>query len=330
MGEYSKLKHIITGGDGFLGKELARKLIELEKEVIILDINKTDDEIYRSKHLEHIFLDITKLEDYKKINFEADDVVYHLASKVIIPIVPIDERFLAFWSAIYLGTKTLLNFLEKNTDCRNIVYTTSDMVYGRPHYIPIDEMHPKRPIGPYGFAKLNTERLCDEYREKGFRITIFRPRLIIGKGRLGIFVKLFRLIDANLPIPLIGDGKNCYQFISVSDCADGMIRAVEKKFPNTELNLGSINPPKVNDLLWGLIKHAQSNSFPFPTPATLCQNILAALDLMNQPLLTSEQFMITSENCILNMKKTETELEWLPEDKDTEMLICAYDYYKKL
>jgi dTDP-glucose 4,6-dehydratase len=51
-------------------------------------------------------------------------------------------------------------------------------------------------------------------------ISMFRPRLIIGPGRLGILEKLFKLIDMNLPVPMIGSGKNPYQFISVFDCAE--------------------------------------------------------------------------------------------------------------
>lgn len=79
-------------------------------------------------------------------------------------------------------------------------------------------------------SKLATERLAEEYRAKGFKISIFRPRLIIGPGRLGILVKLFKLIDLNLPVPMIGGGNNPYQFISVFDCASACVAAWKAGF----------------------------------------------------------------------------------------------------
>jgi dTDP-glucose 4,6-dehydratase len=74
------------------------------------------------------------------------------------------------------------------------------------------------------------------------RISIFRPRLIIGPGRLGILSKLFTLIDANLPVPMIGSGRNPYQFISVFDCAEAARLAWRAGVPNEAYNLGSDNP----------------------------------------------------------------------------------------
>ena len=63
-------------------------------------------------------------------------------------------------------------------------------------------------------------------------ISLFRPRLIIGPGRLGILEKLFKLIDWNLPVPMIGSGRNPYQFISVFDCAEAARLAWKAGVPN--------------------------------------------------------------------------------------------------
>ncbi|OWK24487.1 hypothetical protein AJ87_21295 [Rhizobium yanglingense] len=87
----------------------------------------------------------------------------------------------------------------------------------------------QRPIGPYGRSKVGAERLLMQAcREFGLHATIFRPRLIAGAGRLGILTKLFRLIRAGLPIPLIGAGKNRYQMIAVEDCVAAALAAVER------------------------------------------------------------------------------------------------------
>jgi dTDP-glucose 4,6-dehydratase len=84
-----------------------------------------------------------------------------------------------------------------------LVHFTTDMIYGHTVTLPMTEDHPVAPLGEYGLSKLKTEELATDWRERGMRISLFRPRLIIGPGRLGILSKLFKLIDWNLPVPMI-------------------------------------------------------------------------------------------------------------------------------
>jgi nucleoside-diphosphate-sugar epimerase len=64
---------------------------------------------------------------------------------------------------------------------------------------------------------MRAEALIRAASAEGIDATIFRPRLITGPGRLGILERLFRLIRAGLPVPLIGGGNNRYQMVSVQD-----------------------------------------------------------------------------------------------------------------
>jgi dTDP-glucose 4,6-dehydratase len=166
------------------------------------------------------------------------------------------------------------------------------------------------------------------WREKGFNITIFRPRLIIGPGRLGILVKLFKLIDMNLPVPLIGSGKNPYQFISVFDCASAAAAAMLGGFPNREYNLGSDEPPAIKRLLGDLIADAGSRSILVPTPAFLVKATLTALDALNLPVMDPEQYLIADETCILDTSALKRDLGWKPMHRDEDMLKAAYREYR--
>ena len=322
------MKHIIFGGDGFLGTELTKKLVARGERVLICDLKKTESSgIYEHDLVDYLEMDVTDKSTFDQIELQPDDIPYHFAAKLLVPILPREERKDYFWSALYDGTKNVLEFLEKN-NIRKMIYYTTDMVYGHTLEHPRYENHPREPLGPYGDAKLHTEYLCEEYRKKGFNITIFRPRLIIGPGRLGILEKLFKLIDNNLPVPTIGSGKNYYQFISVNDCANAVLCAVEKGVPNEAYNLGSKNPPKVNDLLKRLIVRANSKSFLLPTPAFLVKFALDILDRIGFPLMDPEQYLIADETCVLDVSKGERELGWVPEDSDEDMLIAAYESYR--
>ena len=322
------MKHIIFGGDGFLGTELTKKLCARHENVLICDRKQTlSSGIYESEYVTYLKMDVIHKETFDEIKVEEGDVVYHFAAELLVPIIKRAKRKEYFWQALYVGTQNVFDFMVKH-DLRNLIYYTTDMVYGHTLEDPRFETHPRAPLGPYGEAKYQTELLCEKYREKGFNIPIFRPRLIIGPGRLGILEKLFKLIDMNLPVPTIGNGKNYYQFISVSDCADACLCAVEAGFPNEEYNLGSLNPPTVNELLGTLIKTAESKSFLIPTPAPMVKFVLDIFDRINLPIMDPEQYLIADETCVLDVSKGERELKWVPKDGDIDMLLAAYSDYK--
>ena len=320
------MKHVIIGGDGFVGSHLAADLAALGEAVLVADIRKSDHAHYATVPFHKI--DVTKADSVESLPLAPEDVVYNLSAKMLSPIVTRAERHDFFWPVNYHGTQNILSWMEKNGADR-LVHFTTDMIYGHSVTVPQDETHPAHPLGEYGESKLATERLAEEYRAKGFKIPIFRPRLIIGPGRLGILVKLFRLIDLNLPVPMIGGGINPYQFISVFDCASACIAAWKAGFPNEAYNLGSDDPPPVRKLLGDLIRHAGSKSILLPTPASLVKLTLDALDAVNMPIMDPEQYKIADEVCILDTSKAKRELGWQPQHRDEDMLLAAYTEYRK-
>lgn len=324
------MKHIIFGGDGFLGTELTKKLTARGENVLICDRKQTlASGIYENKDLvSYIKMDVIQPATFDQIPTDEDDVVYHFAAELLVPIIKRKDRKKYFWDALYVGTVNVFDFM-KSRGLNKLLYYTTDMVYGHTVYNPRFEDHPRAPVGPYGEAKYQTELLCEEKRKEGFNISIFRPRLIIGEGRLGILEKLFQLIDKNLPVPMIGNGKNYYQFISVSDCADVSIQAVDKGLPNEEFNVGSLNPPTVRELLTDLINEANSKSFLLPTPAPLVKLTLGALDVIGMPIMDPEQYLIADETCVLEMSKVKKILDWEPKDTDSDLLIVAYRSYRE-
>jgi len=323
------MKHIIFGGDGFLGTELTRLLVQQGERVLICDEKRTNQfGSYDNPAVSYIKMDVCDVASFDKISVEEGDIVYHFAARLLVPILPRAERHDYFWQALYVGTNNVLQWMQ-SVGLTNMIYYTTDMVYGHTVEHPRTEEHPCKPIGPYGEAKYQTEGLVEKFRGNGFNITLFRPRLIIGGGRLGILEKLFKLIRMNLPVPTIGRGNNYYQFISVTDCAEACLAAVRSNFPNENYNLGSSNPPTVNELLGSLITEAGSKSFLLPTPAFAVKMVLGFLDKINKPVMDPEQYLIADETCVLDCSKAARELGWTPKDDDTSMLLLAYQDYKK-
>ena len=320
------MKHLLIGGNGFVGRHLAPRLIELGEEVIVADVEKGDLPHYA--HCRFQRCDITKARDVARLPLGPETMTYNLSAKMLSPIVCRARRRAFFWPVNTDGVKLLLKRMVATSATRLVQFTT-DMVYGHVVSSPLTESHPRAPLGEYGASKLETENLCEAYRARGLQITIFRPRLIIGPGRLGILAKLFRLVDLNLPVPMIGSGRNPYQFISVFDCASAAVGAWKAGVPNEAFNLGSDSPPSVRDLLADLISAAGSRSMLVPTPAWLVKRALGGLDLVNLPLMDPEQYLIADENCLLDCSKAKRLLGWSPQYRDEDMLKAAYLEYRR-
>jgi dTDP-glucose 4,6-dehydratase len=319
------MRHIIFGGDGFVGRHLAAKLVADGEEVVVADIAKSDLPHYRQARF--IQTDVTDTASVQAVGVSADDMVYNLSAKMLSPIQVRAKRHEFFYPVNYHGTENIIRAMA-DAGAPKLVHFTTDMIYGHTVTYPMTEEHPVAPLGEYGMSKWETEQLAAIWREKGMNISLFRPRLIIGPGRLGILEKLFKLIDMNLPVPMIGSGKNPYQFISVFDCAEAARLAWKAGVPNEAYNLGSLNPPPVRKLLGDLIKHAGSRSIPIPTPGWAVKRTLDLLDWMNMPIMDPEQYLIADEECVLDVSKGKRQLGWIPQYRDEDMLIAAYSEYR--
>jgi len=324
-------RFVITGGSGFLGQFLIRKLSNLYPESPIhnLDINHTSD--LKSENLFSHDINLANEDNILSFEFTKNDIVYHLAANTFTNKTPSRvERKKWFEDLNFFGTKNLLSAMTRG-GAKNIAFVSTDMVYGLPKRNPIDTDHPLSPNGPYGQSKKNAEIIINAFgSKKEHRSIIFRPRVIIGPGRHGLFDKLFFLIKNHLPVPLIGSGQNHYQFISVYDCVEALIKFNEKDLCSGIYNLGSINPPRVKELLSFIINQANSHSILVPTWGKGTKMVLGILDQLNLTLLYPEQYLLADKDYILDISSLREELDFDPEFDDKAILLEAFKNYCEL
>jgi dTDP-glucose 4,6-dehydratase len=319
------VKVVVFGGSGFVGRFLCERLAESGIAVLNCDLvapTNTDTGI------QFFRVDIATKAEVSKVPIDEHDIVVDLAANQYHGAVPKFRRE-RFFQAVNLGG--LQNILERMREvrCSKLVFFSTDMVYGRPRYLPVDVLHAKEPFGPYGRSKRDAEAICYDFRKLGINITIFRPRMIVGPGRLGILGKLFSLVDRGLPVPTIGSGKNCYQMISVFDCVSAIEGAISAGCPDSEFNLGSLAPPATRDLLENLIMAVGSHSRVISTPAWLVKFALAFLGKVGLEIMYREQYMIADLDYVLDISKAEKELGWIPKYSDSDMVVAAYHEYRK-
>lgn len=305
---------------------MASNLARRGENVVVFDL---DEPFATNKSIDFVMGDVRQHRDLRKLQLQRDDVVYHLAARQFHGGVPYRNRDGWFADVNVNGTRCLLEAISAGCTQR-LVFFSTDMTYGKPDHTPVNPNDMQRPIGPYGRSKVGAERLIMQAcREFGLHATVFRPRLIAGAGRLGILTKLFRLIRAGLPIPLVGTGENRYQMIAVEDCVTAALAAVERNCPSGPFHLGSREPPTVKELLRELARRAGSRSILLPVPAVILKTILSLLDRAALTLLHTEQFAIANMDYVLDTEGTTKGLGWAPTRSDMDILFEAYTGYLK-
>ena len=231
------MKALVTGACGFIGSHMVETLAEAGHEVIAGDLPSALDaaeddrtrwpEVARAAGAKLVPLDLTDADTVKEAA-KGVEVAFHVAA-IFDYTVP--EAILR--KVNVEGTRTLLDALVADGDCRRVVNWGAGGIYGipTPELIPFVEDGPKRPGNPYLQSKWDQEQLAYSYREEGLEVTSVRPnspygpRAIYGSGQLliGLAEKpvAFRNLRGNIPFGHVRDLCEAALFLSSYDGADG-------------------------------------------------------------------------------------------------------------
>ena len=249
------MKHIVTGGCGFIGSNLVDKLIDLGHEVIIFDnISSGKVENINPKAR---FIEVDISEDYfdECIDwFDGVDTVFHTAARARVQPSIIDP--ISFNKTNVDGTLTLLK-MAVDSGVRRFVYSASSSAYGNTNVLPTPESHSTNPLSPYGAQKLMGEIYCKTFSQVYDIETVsLRYFNVYGERQLlegayclvmGIFLQQ-RL--NNKPMTIRGDGEQRRDFTYVSDVVDANIKASQsdKVGKGEVINVGNGNNRSVNQI----------------------------------------------------------------------------------
>lgn len=304
--------YLITGGSGFLGTGLARRL----RPVRIFDLRFKKD---LPAGAEFFLGDIREPEDVGKA-VEGVSTVFHLAS-----LLPCARAGREFYRVNVEGTRNLMEACRRQ-GVKRVVYISSSSVYGVPAALPLREDSPVDPVGDYGRSKLLGEEVCRNYIASGMRVSIIRPRFIVGPGRLGILEVIFGWVRKNRKVYTIGRGNNRFQMVGIEDLIDACLLAADSG-KNGVYNIGADDVPAVRELLAGLIRHARSSSKLVPLNAPAVKLGMRVLDALNLVAFSREQYLLADREYILDTSKAKEELGWRPKYTHAGAFNSAYDWY---
>ena len=239
------MKLLVTGASGNIGNILGNKLQKNNIPFIGLDV--VSQGFINDDFLQ---LDITNKSNLyeKKSVFNEVDTLIHLASKIDAGADITNTGI----ESVNVNVKGTLNLLECLPNLKNILFTSTYMVYGIPKQNPVTENHILEPHTVYGTSKMVTEKYLQVYaQEKGINLTIFRYMGIYGlmshyaNQAIPIFIKL--IATGKNPI-IYGNGLQRRNHLFIDDAIDAILVWINNKNPGI-FNIGGIDSPTNLDLI---------------------------------------------------------------------------------
>lgn len=206
---------------------------------------------------------------------------------------------------------------------RKFIHISTDMVYGIPDRCPLPESMDLRPVGHYGLSKREAEALVRSAADHIPIVTIFRPRVIGGPGRLGLFATLAKLARTRVPIVLFGSGHNLYQMIHVEDFAALIVEALERDVPGA-FNAGSLEVSTLRDKIATATRCLGTSPVFLSVPEGLAVAACAVLHRLRIGPLHPEQYLTVGRDFVLSMERTLAHFAWRPRFSDNETIIESF------
>src|SRR5436853_659085 len=260
---------MITGGLGFIGSNLARQLVGLDADVLLVDSLLPDygGNLFNIDGIsDRVRVNVADLRQPNTMNYLVRDreVIFSLAGQVS----HIDSMRDPY-TDLDINCRSQLTVLEA---CRNynpgvkVVFAGTRQVYGRPDALPVDETHLVRPTDVNGINKAAGENYHLLYnsvfgvRGCSLRLTnVYGPRQLLKHSRQGFIGWFIRLAIEDQPIQIYGDGSQQRDFVYVDDAADAFLRAGASDACNGEVfNVGGDQAVSHRDLTTLLVTVAGS------------------------------------------------------------------------
>ncbi|HVD26542.1 MAG TPA: NAD-dependent epimerase/dehydratase family protein [Gaiellaceae bacterium] len=308
----------ISGGSGFLGLHLARRLLAEGHDVRSLDLIPLDEP---GLDVQEILGDIRDEAAARELVDGARTLVHAAAA------LPIRGGRDEIRSVNVDGTLTLLS-AALLAGVRRVLFISSTAVYGVPEKHPIEEDDPLDGVGHYGGSKIEAEEVCRAFMRRGLDCVILRPKTFIGPERLGVFEILFDWIRDGRRIYVLGDGSNRYQLLAVDDLVDAIVRSASKRAAaGATLNVGAKEFGTVRSDVQALTDHAGSSSRITPVPVRPAELALRGLELARLSPLVEWHYKTAHRDSFVDVSRAEELLGWRPRLSNAEALIETYDWY---
>ena len=275
---YQGRKVLVTGGLGFIGSNLARRLVELGSQVTLVDSLIPEYGGNRANIAgieDRVTVNISDVRDEHSLPslIRGQDLVFNLAGQTS----HVDSLHDPY-TDLEINCRAQLSILETvrhENPAAKVVFASTRQLYGRPQYLPVDERHPLAPVDPNGVNKAAGERYHLVYGEiYGLRCSVLRltntygPRMRVKDDRQTFLGTWLRLAAERDELLVFGEGSQRRDFTYVDDAVDAFLLAGWSAEADGEVfNVGGDPPVSLGELAELLVEVAGGGSWqlvPFP------------------------------------------------------------------
>lgn len=317
------MKFAITGISGFLGINLTRHLLSRGHDVTGCDIADFDYEDCRDR-IAFVKSDIRDRAAMERwLRGAGVDVMVHTAAAL-----PLYKEA-DIYSTDLDGTRNVLE-ASAAAGIQRVVHISSTAVYGIPDHHPLLEGDRLHGVGPYGICKVKAEEICQEYRSKGLCVPIIRPKSFIGPERLGVFALFYDWAHTGHNFPIVGNGRNLYQYLDVEDLCDAiyLCSTLPRERVNDVFNIGAKVFGTMRDDFQAVLDYAGHGKrvIPFPV-AGLAVWALRILEAFKLSPLYKWVYETAYKDSFVSIEKAERVLGYAPRYSNKDALIRNFVWY---
>jgi len=265
---------LITGGMGFIGSNLAIRLVELGANVTLIDliVPEYNSNLFNIEPIkDQVTINFSDIRDQHVMNYlvKDQDYVFHLAGQVD-HILSMSNPFPDIDINIK-GTAILMEALRHHNPSARLIYTGTRGQYGSVDTLPANEDAPTHPKGLHEISNLTAEKIVQMYHNVHhvqsvlLRLTnIYGERSQMKHARYGVVNWFVRLALDNGTIKVFGDGKILRDFLYIQDCIDAMLAcAITDEAYGEAFNVATGIPVDFIELVDTIIEAAQSGTWEF-------------------------------------------------------------------
>ena len=272
------MKYVITGGAGFIGSNLAERLVKEGNEVHVID-NFSFGKLENCNKKAHYFnIDLSQKSNFNQVKevCKNADSVFHLAC--IARVQPSIKNPVEYEMNNTISTVNILK-ASVESNVRRFIYSSSSSVYGNQTNLPLKEDFKTNPLSPYGAQKLYGEILCKTFSKVyGLETVSLRYFNVYGEkqnidGAYALVIGIFLNQRSNeKSLTIRGDGSQRRDFTNVGDVVRANILASKSEHVGSGeiINIGNGKNKSINEIasyVGGKIKYIDPVLEPFETLA---------------------------------------------------------------
>ena len=315
---------LVTGGSGFFGGVLKRRLLAEGFAVTNIDLVRDGDA--GAEGLTSVQGDIRDAGLLARVFGEHKfEGVFHCAAMLAHDVK--DDTLL--WTSNVDGTR-LVAEAALAAGVTKMVNISSNCLWAEGFGRPVTEADVPAPVELYGRSKLQAEQELAAIVEKHteFKVVTLRCPTIIDSGRLGLLAILFEFIEDGKKVWVVGDGSSRYQFIYAQDLVTACLLCLQYEESNL-FHIGSDDVPTMRGMYESVIRAAGSKSRVASLPRTPTVAMMQLAHRLKVSPLGPYHYRMIAESFVFDTSRIRSALGWAPTLTNEEMMLRAFSYYSE-